>query len=364
MNILDDGSVIPSNFSMNKEPGFNNSKHLYDNVSLRSGVIQRLIYPNDPNSVTKKVLEYDIRCMQQDVGNGANFIVYRNARFNNFFGSNQDGVNYTLVPGVETKGILLGGSQVLFLCINGQATSGATIIGALPNLNTVNKIPSSNDGKFYDFMFNGININVNDDGELTIEYNSPIDTDGKKASEQTAGTKIKLDKTGGLKISDNENQSWELDRANKKTVWTNGSESVTIDKAAKSISVISGGEYSEKSKTDSNIEAGGNVSVKAKADIKMSSDANAKLEAKGNLDLKTSGNWTVSAQGNSQITTAGNLTMTSQGVAQMKGTINLIGEGTFPAAIVGVSICIGIGNLGGAVVSTIITGSSTVYLGA
>jgi hypothetical protein len=363
-NELDDGTLIPSNLKVGGGIDINNLRQA--NYALRQGHVIAITYPDDPGSISKKYIEYDVLVAHGDQRTGVNISVYRSCKVSNIFGSQNNSLTMTLAPGQpaeDGKSTYVKGAIVLLLCIDGKPDAGnAVIIGGLTSPEN-SKDYKKDDGQFYDFNFNGINININKDGEYTIEFNSVLDNDGNKTNTAASGTKIKIDKEGGIKISDNESQSWELNRKDKKSVWTNGAESIIIDKASKSISMDSSGNISEKSSKDTSIEAGGKGSFKSKSDLELSSSANLKQESKGNMNVKSGGNWNVQIQGNAVIKAGTNAIIESGGVAQLKGNINIIGNGALPVAVAGLSICIGVGNLGAPVISNILTGSSTVLVG-
>ena len=363
-NELDDGTMVPSNLKVGGGMDIANLRQ--SNHALRTGHVIGITYPDDPGSVTKSQIEYDVLVAHGDQKVGINISVYKSCKVHNIFGSQNNSLTVTMAPGVpaeDAKGTYVKGSQVLLLCIDGKPDAGnAVIVGGLTSPQ-FNKTYARDDGQFYDFNFNGINININKDGEYTLEFNSLLDADGNKTNSAASGTKIKIDKDGGIKISDNESQSWELNRKDKKSVWTNGAESITIDKTAKSISMNSSGDIKESSAKDTAIDAGGKASFKAKSDLELASQANLKQESTGNMNVKSGGNWNVQIQGNAMIKAGSNAIIEANGIAQLKGNLNIIGNGALPVAVAGISICIGVGNLGAPVVSNILTGSSTVLVG-
>jgi hypothetical protein len=359
--ILPDGSVIPSEFSVTKKLP-NNNDHQFSNLALRVGKIINIYYPDNDRNISKKYIEYDVRCAQSNRGTGANFIIYRNCRLQNTFGSSNNFLTYTFKPNQAENNRLKKGSNVLFMCLDGIVSSGCIILGAYDNPEQTKKY-SEEDGQFYDFNFNGINLNINKDGEFTIAFNSPTDDEGNLVNKEAQGTQIKIDKDGKVKISDNEDQSWEIDRVNKTSTWTNGKESITIDKANQTVSLNSSGELNTHSDKATSIDSGDAINLSSQKDLSVSSESNLSMKSSSNMSMNSSGNWQVQVSGNAQIQASGNLIMEGGAVAQMKGEINMIGEGSAPVGVVGTSISIGVGNLGAPVVSTLLTGSSTVLVG-
>lgn len=361
---LPDGSRIPSNLSVG--PRSDVREMAKNNMALRSGTISKIVYPDDKESVTKREIEYHVEVVQNLGVNGTNTVRYRNCRCNNIFGTANNSLVYTLQQDDSGSPTLDEGALVLLLCIDGSPdNSQAIIIGGLSNLVSKNKKYKKADGQFYDFNFNGINFNINKDGEWTLEFNSPVSPKGKKANEPAAGTKIKIDKEGRLKISDNENQSWELDRVAKKSTWTNGNESVVIDKENKKVELTSTGEMSQHSAKQMSASTDDKMSLSSKADMSSKSEANMSMEASSNMKMKSGGAWQVDVSGSALIKAGDSVQIEGGNLASLKGLINKIGAGSVPAAGVSISQTFGITGAPGTPMTTlVITGSGTVFIGS
>lgn len=356
-NIMEDGSIVPSNLNSGTVQKSSN------NTMMVVGMVINMIYPDEPKSLTKQVIEYDVLVTDMDRDRGMNLSIYRNCRLSDRFGTPNNSEVFTLTPGKRnSNGNYEKGSIVLIECIAGNCDFGmATIIGGI-NTSSINQY-TKEDGQFYDFFFNGVRQKINKDGEFLIEFNSFIDVDGNKANEKAAGTKLLIDKEGRIKISDNEEQFWELDRVARKSTWSNGAESVVIDKANKKIELISSGTMSSTSKDDMSLKADKNIKAEAKANVEIKAGANIKIEAKSGMNQTSGGNWDVKATGNITVTSGGAAIIKGGAIAQIMGATTLIGAGSVPVAAVGISMCIGTGNLSVPVISTVITGSATVLVG-
>ena len=229
-------------------------------------------------------------------------------------------LTFTLQADSASDGRIEYGSLVIVLCISGQSSGGqAIIVGGVshPEGPTYKK----DDGQFYDFNFNGINYNINKDGEWTLTFNSPVDKKGKKLDEKVAGTQIKIDKTGKIKISDNEGQFFELDRVAQKATWGNGAESIIIDKKNKKLELASSGEMSAKSTKKMSETSDDEISMTAKKDLSATSEANLKLESKSNMSMKSGAQWEVKATGNVMVKAGGNAIIEGGNLAQIKGNL-------------------------------------------
>lgn len=360
-NILSDGSVIPSNFQTDSGPGA--LEQIQKNTVLQIGTVISIVYPESERSISKKMHEYDVAVTNMDRESGLNTSIYRNCRLSDRFAAPNNSEVYTLVPGEQDgKGGYKNGSVVVLECIGGNSdASMATIIGGMFSSNVVGYTEA--DGQVYEFLFNGVRQKINKDGEFILEFNSYIGIDGKKANEKAAGTAIAIDKNGNIRIFDNEGQYWELNRNSKTSTWSNGQESIVIDKEKKQINLTSSGEVNSNSDKDYNINSNSQTSISSKNDASLKSEANVNMESKANFQMKSGGNWQVQVTGNAIVKAGGNLMMEGGSQAQLKGTITMLGAGSVPVAAVGVSMVLGTGNLGIPVISQILTGSSTVLVG-
>lgn len=358
-NKLSDGTYLQSNLST--RPSATAHALLRTNVSLKSGTVIAIHYPDDKNSLSEKFIEYDVAVSEQVSGGGTTVTTYRNCKINNLFGDANNNLTYTLQADANIDQNATTGAKVLLLCIDGRSDGGqAVIVGGLSDENGPDY--TSDDGQFYDFNFNGINYNIDKDGEWTITFNSPVDENGDKANAAASGTIIKIDKEGRVTISDNQSQSWDIDRVALTSTWTNGNDSVVIDKGNKKIVLTSSGELSTSSQKATSVNSEDAINVNAKSDVSVNGQSNINITASSNMTQKANG-WNVQMSGDVNIKAGGNVNIQGSGQAQMQAGINLIGDGSVQAAGVGISMCFGIGNLGFPVLSNIITGSSTVLIG-
>lgn len=362
--ILSDGTVLTSALSGAPRPKASQVYRM--DFGFKRGVVKAIYYPEQKENVSKQFVEYDVIVTDERADGGAATVIYSRCQTMDKFATANNFETFTLQGNTsKDQGRYKQGAQVLLLAINGNAAAAKGVIVGGLSYPAATK-PKASDGQFYESQFNGINVKIDKDGQYSLTFNTPIDADRKKKDSKAAGTKMEIFKDGRMKFSDNENQSWEIDRVNQKSTWTNGAESITIDKKNKKIDLVSSGTTSETisdsksvtvSKKDHTVTtSAGSINEKSGKDITR--------EAKGNVQEKSGANWTFEAGGNATIKAGGNVMITAGGVAQLKGVTNLIGDGSVPAAGVGISQCMGIGNLGIPVMSNIITGSATVLIGA
>ena len=356
---LSDGTYLQSTLSMN--PKANAHSIMKTNYALKNGKVTNIYYPDDPGNISKTYIEYDVAVSEQSPNGGTTISAYRGCRFSNMFGTDNNSLTHTFQANSDFGEDTSTGSQVLLLCINGRSDGGqAVIIGGLSSEHGPSY--TSADGQFYDFNFNGIKYNINKDGEWTVTFNSVIDQKGNKANEAAAGTIIKIDKEGRVSISDNETQSWNIDRVAKTSTWTNGSESIVIDKGNKSVSLVSGGEMSQTSQKAMALTSQDSVNVTSQKDMTLDSSNSLNISSSQNMAQKSGAAWNVQASGNVMVQAGGNAMIQATGVAQVQGLTTLLGAGDVPVAAVGISQVLSM--LGPIpIMGQILTGSATVLVG-
>lgn len=355
-----DGAVVPS--TLNMAPMASTREILRHNYSLKLGLVTDIFYPEDPKNLSGKFIEYNVLVNEINSNDSTTMTTYRNCTVNNIFGMSNNNLTYTLQAANNADNVIDFASVVLLLCISGQSSNGQTVIvGGFSHPN--NPVYSAEDGQFYDFNFNGINYNINNDGELTITFNSPLDDEKNPTNAAAAGSSIKLDKQGRIKIADNEGQFWQLDRVAQTSTWSNGNDSIVIDKKNKKIQVSSSGEFDVSSEKQTNISSGDAMSLDSQKDMNMSSDTNVSMSAANNMNQTSGGNWQVDSTSNVEMTAGADVLIEAGNIATVAAPVVALGEGDAGVGIAGISISIGTGNLGASVISTLITGSGSVFAG-
>ncbi len=205
----------------------------YD-FALKTGQVIEIIYPEEKRKRIKgKNTFYPIlyTVMVEDRDDfGRNQNIYFNCMVADNFGGTADYLDYTLRPNPigQTGGDLLGspdkvkkeillGSYVLILCVNGNKMNSIIVSGIksyqapLRDGNTY-KEAKKEDGHHLKFSFNGVDVGINQLGELDITYNGPNDQTGKLLSKTPAGDSVdsksvgsfvKINKSGDITVSAN-----------------------------------------------------------------------------------------------------------------------------------------------------------------
>ncbi len=176
-------------------------------MSLRMGRVVAVHHVSDKKNSNKKTTEYDVEIYYS--GRDRTNITYHHVKVSSLFGGAADHLRWT--PRLSSEATAGGsndtfksinlGSIVIVACIDGNMRSGLIVAGwPHPNADADS---DKGDGHNLKFQFNGLDININKDGELTIERMGPTKANGKPvtADDEGAGAKIFMDKEGTVKIS-------------------------------------------------------------------------------------------------------------------------------------------------------------------
>lgn len=198
----------------------------FTNVRLRFGEVQKVIPPDDPANISGRWNEYSV-WVQHRANGTAVTKMYDNCLAIDHYGSKADfdhagyraDDSATREDGQRQLGPGLG-ARVLLLCINGESQS-AVILGGL----RVDDPDTTETGHYRHARFNGIDLLINNDGEMTLTYQGAQDLKGEKredVDENALGTFVKISKDGNLLVSDKE-----------------GGNSILLDHASGKIDVVS-----------------------------------------------------------------------------------------------------------------------------
>lgn len=197
-------NILPSHMKLAKRLRHSDGGSFTD-TGLHYGEVQRVIYPQDTNSKTRKYLEYDVLVQYRSKNKSGAGRMYQNCIVaNNLFGLADSGYQVLRAENSASKGTDYGlGSKVLVLCLNGE-TSQPVIIGGMPDPKDESQSHIDKDsGILLDYRFNGISVIVNKDGEFQLTYTGKTkingDVDDNVQSEQ-AGHSLSLTKDGNVNV--------------------------------------------------------------------------------------------------------------------------------------------------------------------
>lgn len=220
------GFVVPSWMSLDSNDDFD--QFVNNNFSLKIGQVVKINYPDDKNGF--KTITYDV--MVNDKSDAYNQVLLFNCQVIDKFGGLADFATYTLrandkdINGLtsnQVKSSELLGSYVIVGLIDGSAAS-PIILGGVPYIDlpkdSDRKVPKKDDGHNLKFVFNGINVEINKDGELNLVKNGPTNPDGTLntdiSDDKQKGSFVKIDKDGNITMSANEKNIFIINKKDKK----------------------------------------------------------------------------------------------------------------------------------------------------
>lgn len=364
MKILSDGTVIQSTLSLYDPHKVNES--YFKDFGIKRGVITAIYYPDEEDNISKKWIEYDVSVLEERADGSVTSVQYLRCQAIDLFGSLENYVQFAFLPpkSQEDK-IFKQGSHVLIASLSGNNGYGkCVILGGLPDTtqDAKYKAPKKEDGIFYKFSFNGVDIEINKDGEYSLVFNSPMQDD-KRVNEKAAGTSFSINKDGVVSIINPDKQKIIVDRVNQVITVGDEESKIIIDTKNKIMTLESNGKIEAKAKDELSINTEKDVKINSKAKFDCKAEQDISMEAKANMQTKVGANWQINVSGNVQLKAGGQLSLEGGAIAQLKGAMTKLGEGTVLAAGVGISQAFGV-NGGGPMVSNIITGSATTFIGS
>jgi hypothetical protein len=304
MRILEDGSVLSSAVPVATKK---NSSHR-NLFGIYRGVIIRAVYPDDPNNTTKERMEYVVKVRGQTYPNAIN--VREAGGIYNYRERIRKGIEKSS-SGVVSKGTfdeLLDGEHVYVAFLEGHGNSPLIIGASEHKQHPKYKKPTSADGLFDVYEFNGVEVKIDKDGNYTITNLGQKDKDGKIINPDAVGTFFKIGSAGDIELNNG---------ASKITITPDGI--VVQDEFGNKIELKDG---------ELNISAVAKVSVTAPDTAEFKGTAGTNL---GDASSPT----------------------------KVDGQTVALAGGGLPVARIN-DICIGTGNLGAPVISRIIAGSTKV----
>lgn len=185
----------------------------YGNLGLRVGEVKQVVYPEDPDSRTKKFVEYHV-VVQVRANGTAVTMQYRNCLPINVLGGGLADSNFELLradapqPGQsqdDSSSVALGyGSKVLILCINGSSAEPVIVGGIRDERDT--DVGRKDRGVHKEWTYNGVRLLINDDGSFSVTREGPTTPAGvfdpnRGADESANGTKVEVTAEGTVRVS-------------------------------------------------------------------------------------------------------------------------------------------------------------------
>lgn len=265
---LPDGTIIPSYMGVQPRGAAAGGNPSLQDFVLRVGEVKKIVYPTDPQSYSKKFVEYELDVSYRDGGGSYTTSVYRGVQANNWFGgiADQFWSTYRQDPNRDTyssSGIGQG-SLVYILCVGGSQQFGIIMGGARNPDDTPDK---KSDGHHLFFEFNGIKAQVKDDGELEIVFRGKTDIDGtlnKDAVATAEGSRLQINKEGNILLAT-----------------PNDAQFIRINQKDRKLQILADDEW--------NVQINNQTNITSQSHITVTTHATATHNADGNIFLKSAG---------------------------------------------------------------------------
>ena len=220
---MNHSDIIPSIYST-REVG--KSKGLYvgqmwSNEMFRSGEVIRKVDPTSQDSRSKLFYEYDVLVSHYE-NEAFTTKIYRNCFLINSLAGLADKSHFTLRASDSNDPAIPGnGSKVLVLCLDGNETQ-TFIVGGIQAEADPDDVDK---GHHFYWEFNGVVLEVNDDGSWSITNNGKTNIKGEADKDRDtdgSGTKVSVEANGNFTIQTPKGQVIKLDN-------TDGSITISSD---------------------------------------------------------------------------------------------------------------------------------------
>lgn len=314
-------------------------KRIFGDTSLKIGIVIKTYDIDNEKNLNKKIPEYDVLIVQEGEGS-IEPVVYKNCINTDSFGGKADFLEYKLRSNskepkgkntVNTNFTEQDGNIVLLLCLDGSLDKGVILKSIFHKGRKESKL-TKDAGLHLEGEYNGLNWQINKDGELTITFKSKTNNKGEPQDETAGGTTVKMDKEGSIDINTN----------------LEGDEEtyMRMDKKNKDIELKAGANVGFTAKKDVSMNAEGKITGKAKANVELVAEGAAKVSAKSSLDLE--GESVVNVKGGNVIISGQNGVIIEGQQCMIDTQKVFVGQGGTPAVIATTKF-VGSGNHGGPV---------------
>jgi hypothetical protein len=163
---------------------YNSYNKSFNDLTLKVGIVIKKYDTDDANNITKAAPEYDVLAVSQEKDMGTASVIYKRCQVLQNFGGIGDFMEHKLrepdkdplKPKENEDPKEENGSIVLLMCLHGSQDNGI-IIGALQHPKRKTTL-TPDKGHHLEGEFNGVNWQINKDGELLLTYKSKTDNDG------------------------------------------------------------------------------------------------------------------------------------------------------------------------------------------
>lgn len=326
--------------------------HIYNNTTLKSGIIVKLYEIDDKLNINKNIPEYDVLIVEQKKTSTVEPVIYKNCICIDGLGGYADFFEYKLRPVKEEKDkdstTPLStnfknqfGNMVLLLCLDGSLDKGI-IVKSVPHPGRKTNL-TKDAGLHLEGEYNGLNWKINKDGELTVTFKSKTNEKGEPQDEKAGGTHFQINKKGSVDINTN--------------LEGDGETYMRMDKENKDVGLKAGANIGLTAKKNIGFNAEADIKGAAKANVEFAAEGSAKYSSKSAFDIMSDASLTVKAA-SVIVQSDGDFLVESSTALIDAPKVQLGASGT--PALVQTTQFIGTGNLGAPVLSTAIGPFSSV----
>lgn len=257
MNYLPNGTVLPFGLmGIDDQAGMAGFNKTYKNTAMRLGIVIKSFDVSDPANLSKLTTEYDVLVFEQAEDKGSSIVTYKNCLSAEGMGSIADFFERTLRVRqnssdqsklINTKN--QNGAVVLIHCLDG-VTEKAIIVGAVTHPDR--KSTLKDNVAHLEGEFNGVNIQINDDGSANFTWKGPTKNDGSPVDAALTPTVVSVAKDGSFQIK---HKNTSLNMAIGGVVTLTTSDAVNVN--CKDANVTATG--------DANVKASGKATIDAPA---------------------------------------------------------------------------------------------------
>jgi len=170
----------------------------FRNELFRNGEVVARVYPEDPRSLTKQFIEYDVAVPHYENGTASTKIYHQCLLANDLAGL-ADRSFRTLRVAEDGASLGVGnGSKVTVLCLHGQQVQ-AVIVGGIRDERDSDRGRQAK-GHHLEWEWNGVRVEIRDDGSLSVERRGPTDAEGGADTSrgENPGARIDVAADGGI----------------------------------------------------------------------------------------------------------------------------------------------------------------------
>lgn len=207
--INSDGAILPSFLRSTTTDNKPWRETQLTDYSIKTGVVVKAYAPSDDGNFSQSVWEYDVEVQTSRGAELMTPVVYKNCHMQSFFGGVADKFLWTprlVVRSADGSGSQQDqpGSTVLVQCLRGITNFGI-IIGGMQPEEAATEPDEFGDGNGNTqptllWEYNGVHIDINKDGELTLIRKGPTKNDGTLVTDndEKAGATVIVDKDGNI----------------------------------------------------------------------------------------------------------------------------------------------------------------------